>query len=105
MPSSKNYKRDYKQEAKAESPARKKARAQRMRARRAAVKAGKVSTGDGAKGGGGKTAKTLDHKKPIRSGGTNAAGNIRVQSKSENSSRNGHRPGGPQGAGGRPKKK
>lgn len=105
MPSSKNYKRDYKQEAKAESPARKKARAQRMRARRAAIKAGKVKAATGTKGGGGKASKTLDHKKPIRSGGSNAKSNIRVQSKSKNSSRNGHRPGGPQGAGGRGKKK
>ena len=44
------------------------ARAQMMRA-------GKVKKGDG---------KDVDHKKPLRSGGTNARSNLRVQPKSVN---------------------
>ena len=46
MPSSPNYKRNYKQEAKTESPLRKKKRAMRNKARRVAMKAGLVKTGD-----------------------------------------------------------
>ena len=84
MPSSKNYVRDYKQEANAESPARKKARAQRMQARRKMQKEGKVSPNDG---------KTVEHKKPIRSGGTNSSKNLSTKSKSANSKDNGHKPG------------
>lgn len=96
MPSAPGYKRNYKQEAKAESPARKKARIKRVQARRKAIAAGKVSKGDG---------KHVDHKKPLRSGGSNSKGNLRVRSASSNSAANGHRKGGPQGAGGRGKKK
>jgi len=55
----------------------KKKRAQRNAARADMVKAGKVSKGDG---------KDVDHKKPIRSGGTNAKGNLRAKSASANRS-------------------
>ena len=48
MPSSKGYKRKYKQEAKYHATAeQKKKRAARNKARRAAIKAGKVRKGDG----------------------------------------------------------
>ena len=53
MPSSPNYNRNYKQEAKTESPLRKKKRAMRNKARRVAMKAGLVKTGD---------SKDVDHK-------------------------------------------
>lgn len=95
-PSPAGYKRDYKQEARAESPARKKARIKRVQARRKMIAAGKASVGDG---------KTIDHKKPLKKGGSNSKSNLRVQSKSANSKRNGHKPGGPQGNGGRGRKK
>ena len=55
----------------------KKKRAQRNAARAAMVKKGAVSKGDG---------KDVDHKKPIRSGGTNAPGNLRAKPKSANRS-------------------
>lgn len=54
----------------------KKARAQRNAARREMEKEGKVKKGDG---------KHVDHKKPIRSGGSNSKSNLRVQSASKNS--------------------
>ena len=85
MPSSKNYKRDYKAERLAEKPKRRKDRAKRNTARRQAIKAGKVKKGD--------KSKHVDHKKPLRSGGTNAKKNVRIQSASKNSSANGHRKG------------
>jgi hypothetical protein len=44
-------------------------------ARRQLEKEGRVSKGDG---------KDVDHKKPLRSGGTNARSNLRVQDKSTN---------------------
>lgn len=58
-------------------PSQIKKRAQRNAARRKMAAAGKVKKGDG---------KDVDHKKPIRSGGTNAKGNLRVKSKSSNRS-------------------
>ena len=69
-------------------PAQKKNRVARNTARRRATKAGKVSKGDG---------RDVNHKKPLRSGGTNAKGNLNVQSKSTNRKNNG-------GTGGRKKK-
>ena len=57
------------------TPEQIKKRSQRNKARRAMEKAGKVSKGDG---------KDVDHKKPIRSGGSNSKKNLRVQSKSTN---------------------
>lgn len=57
------------------TPEQIKKRSQRNKARRTMEKAGKVSKGDG---------KDVDHKKPIRSGGSNSKKNLRVQSKSTN---------------------
>jgi len=69
------------------SPAVKKRRAMRNKARREAIRNGTAKKGDG---------KDIDHKKPLRSGGTNSEGNTRVRSRSSNRSDNG-------GKGGRPK--
>ena len=77
-------KRDYRQERLAEKPERRKKRAKRNKARRMLLKEGKVKKGDG---------KHVDHKKPLRSGGSTSRKNLRVQSASKNSSRNGHKPG------------
>lgn len=52
----------------------------RKRARRQAIKEGKVKTGDG---------KDVDHKKPLRSGGSNASSNLRAQSQKTNRSEGG----------------
>lgn len=52
----------------------------RKQARRDAVKAGKVRTGDG---------KDLDHKKPLSKGGSNKASNTRASSVSKNRSEGG----------------
>lgn len=70
------------------SPEQKKNRAARNKARRAAEKAGKVKKGDG---------KDVDHKKPLRSGGSKSVKNTRVRSRKANRSDNG-------GTGGRKKK-
>jgi 5-methylcytosine-specific restriction endonuclease McrA len=51
--------------------------AQRLAARRVAVKAGKVKTGDG---------KDLDHKVPLSKGGSNKPSNLRVSTPSKNRS-------------------
>jgi hypothetical protein len=56
-------------------PAQIKKRAQRNSARSTMAKTGAVKKGDG---------KVVDHKKPIRSGGTNAKSNLRVTSRSKN---------------------
>ena len=56
-------------------PEQKDARAQRNAARREAEREGKVSKGDG---------KDVDHKTPIRKGGTNADSNTRVVDKEDN---------------------
>ena len=73
--SGRNYRAEYdKYQGTAEQ---KKKRAQRNAARAAMVKKGVVSKGDG---------KDVDHKKPIRSGGTNAPGNLRAKPKSANRS-------------------
>lgn len=63
------------------SPARKKARAQRNRARLIVKK----KLGAAAIAG-----KDVDHKTPIRSGGGNSPSNLRVSSPSKNRSANGH---------------
>jgi len=85
MPTARNYVR----ERLTESPKRKKDRAQRNKARRQMIAKGLAAKGDG---------KHIDHKKPMRSGGTTTKGNIRVRSASANSADNG-------GKGGRPRKK
>jgi len=79
MPSSPNYKRDYKAEYEAHhaSPKAKKERAARNKA--AAAK--------------GQPGKDVDHKKPLRSGGSKELSNTRVRSVSANRSDNGHKPG------------
>lgn len=69
--------RDYKKEYRDyhSSPEQKKKRAMRNAARRKAEAEGKVSKGDG---------KDIDHKKPVRKGGTNENGNTRVQTVAKN---------------------
>lgn len=69
------------------SEEQKKKRAMRNKARRQALREGRVSKGDN---------KDIDHKKPLRSGGSNARSNQRVRSRSANRAANG-------GTGGRPK--
>ena len=56
-------------------PHKVKQRVMSNQARATMAKEGKVSKGDG---------KDVDHKRPIRSGGTNARGNLRVMSASRN---------------------
>ena len=58
----------------------KKERAARNKARNQAIKKGKVSKGDG---------KDIDHKKPLRNGGSNAKSNQRVVSSKTNKAKNG----------------
>lgn len=77
-------KRDYKKERLAESKKRKEQRKARGRARYKLEKEGKVKKGDG---------KHVDHKKPLRKGGSNSRKNLRVRSAKANSSDNGHRKG------------
>ena len=62
-----NYSEEYKNYHGTEE--QKKKRAQRNAARREAIKDGRAKKGDG---------KDVDHKKPIREGGTNAKSNTRV---------------------------
>ena len=82
-----NYKKEY--ASYHSSSEQKKKRAQRNTARRRAVASGKAKKGDG---------KDIDHKKPLRSGGSNSKSNTRVRSRSANRADNG-------GKGGRPRKK
>ena len=79
MPSSPNYKRDYKDEYEKHhsSTEDKKERAARNKASRAKGVAGK----------------DVDHKKPLRSGGSKALSNTRVRAVSANRSDNGHKKG------------
>ena len=73
-----NKPRNYKQEEKYEdSPEQVKNRVARNKARRDAIKSGKVSKGDG---------KEVDHVIPLSKGGTNTAKNLRVKSASANRS-------------------
>ena len=58
-------------------------RAARNKARAHAMKAGKVKKGDG---------KEIDHKVPLRSGGSTKDSNTRVRSASANRADNGHKP-------------
>ncbi|HAV24603.1 MAG TPA: HNH endonuclease [Bacteroidetes bacterium] len=58
----------------------KKERAARNKARNQAIKKGKVSKGDG---------KDIDHKKPLRNGGSKEESNTRVRSKTANRADNG----------------
>lgn len=77
-----NYEKEYKNyHGKAKQ---RKERAARTRARELMKKKGIVKKGDG---------KDIDHKKPLRSGGSNGINNLRVRNKSENRSDNGHKKG------------
>lgn len=69
--------RDYKHEYQSyhAKPEQKKKRAMRNAARRELTAEGRVHKGDG---------KEVDHKKPLRAGGSNAASNLRVTSQSKN---------------------
>lgn len=78
------YQREYNKR-----PAEKKKRAARNKARRQAIKAGKVRKGDG---------KDIDHKNPLRNGGSTSVSNTRVRSRKANRADNG-------GRGGRKRKK
>lgn len=80
------YKRDYKMEYRNYhgKPKQKKERAARTRARELMIKKGRAKKGDG---------KDIDHKKPLRSGGSNGINNLRKREKSDNRSDNGHRKG------------
>ncbi len=81
MPSSKNYRRDFDHEAKTakargeQGTGSDSGSAKRHKARRAALKAGKVRPGQ-----------DLDHKVPLSKGGSNKASNTRAQSPSANRS-------------------
>jgi hypothetical protein len=78
--------RDYKKEYKNYhgKPKQKKQRAARTAARELMIKKGKAKRGDG---------KDIDHKKPLRSGGSKGINNLRVRDKSSNRSDNGHKKG------------
>ena len=71
------YKKEYEQYD--GTPEVKKKRAQRNKARRIMEEAGAVHKGDG---------KDVDHKKPMRSGGTTTRNNLRVRSVKANRSDN-----------------
>jgi hypothetical protein len=79
---SKKRKRNYKREYKLfhGKPSQIKKRAKRVQARRDMEDEGKVHKGDG---------KDVDHKKPLRNGGTSARKNLRVRDRGENRSDNG----------------
>ena len=78
----KERKRDYKREYKLfhGKPSQIKKRAKRVTARRKMERAGKVHKGDG---------KDVDHKKPLRNGGSNGKANLRVRERGDNRSDNG----------------
>ena len=82
MPNSKNYKRNYRKEYDNYhgKPAQIKRRNARNAARSKMVKAGVAKKGDG---------KDVDHKRPLRHGGTNNDSNLRVRDKSSNRAENG----------------
>jgi hypothetical protein len=73
-------KRSKQQRAYNSTPKAKKERAARNKARNQAIKKGKVSKGDG---------KDIDHKKPLRNGGSKEESNTRVRSKTANRADNG----------------
>ena len=80
------YKRDYKKEYKNYhgKKKQKKERAARGAARDLMIKKGRAKKGDG---------KDIDHKKPLRSGGSKGINNLRVRDKSDNRADNGHHKG------------
>jgi hypothetical protein len=80
------YKRDYAMEYRNYhgKPKQRKERAKRTKAREMMIKKGKAKKGDGV---------DIDHKKPLRSGGSNGINNLRKRNKSDNRSDNGHKKG------------
>ena len=80
------YKRDYKKEYKNYhgKPKQRKERAARTAARELMIKKGRVRKGDG---------KDIDHKHPLRNGGSKGINNLRVREESSNRSDNGHKKG------------
>jgi hypothetical protein len=80
------YKRDYDMEYRNYhgKPKQRKERAKRTAARERLIRQGKVKKG---------SRKDVDHKKPLRNGGSNGINNLRLRDKSENRSDNGHRKG------------
>lgn len=86
MPSSANYVRDYKQERRTAvkrgetSKGSSSGDATRHRARRKLEKEGRVSKGDG---------KDVDHKRSLKSGGSNSTKNLKVTSQKSNRSKGG----------------
>jgi hypothetical protein len=82
MPESTPAKLKYQKEYNAR-PKEKHKRALNNAARRKAIREGKAKVGDGTE---------VDHKKPLRKGGTNAGSNLRVIPESQNAAwRKGHR--------------
>lgn len=82
MPSSPGYKRDYKQEYRTQlQRGEDKDQLERQRARRKLDAQGVDRSG-----------KDISHNKPLKSGGTNADG-FKLESRTKNRSRNGHKPG------------
>ena len=73
MATKRNYRSEY--DNYQGKPEQIKKRAQRVKARRMLEKEGAVTKGDG---------KDVDHKTPLRSGGSTARSNLRVRSKSAN---------------------
>lgn len=80
------YKRDYKMEYRNYhgKPKQRKERAARTKAREQLMKKGRVKKGDG---------KDVDHKVPLRNGGSKGLNNLRIRDRSENRSDNGHKKG------------
>jgi hypothetical protein len=80
------YERDYKKEYRNYhgKPKQRRERAARTAARELMKKKGRAKKGDG---------KDIDHKKPLRSGGSKGINNLRVRDKSSNRSDNGHKKG------------
>ena len=80
------YIRDYKMEYRNYhgKPKQRKERAKRTAAREELIKKGKVKKGSNM---------DVDHKKPLRNGGSNGLNNLRLRHKSKNRSDNGHKKG------------
>lgn len=80
------YKRNYKMEYRNYhgKPKQRKERAARTKAREQLIKKGRVKKGDG---------KDVDHKVPLRNGGSKGLNNLRIRDKSDNRSDNGHKKG------------
>jgi hypothetical protein len=82
MEAERNYKKEYRNYH--GKPKQRKERAARTKARELMIKKGLVKKGDDY---------DIDHKKPLRSGGTNGINNLRKRKRSHNRSDNGHKKG------------